>query len=209
MTIDTPHWVRDAVFYQVFPDRFAVVDRACRSPGRWSPGTRRRPTTASRAATCCGIAERLPYLADLGVNALYLTPIFASASNHRYHTYDYLQVDPLLGGDDALRELLDAAHARGHARRARRRVQPHGPRVLGVPPRPRERRRLPVPRLVPLLAGRARGPAPVPARIPWPTDPRRRRGRAVHRHRRTTSAATSPCAAWGTGPGGACRPCRS
>ena len=60
-----------------------------------------------------GIAERLPYLADLGVNALYLTPIFSSASNHRYHTYDYLQVDPLLGGDAALRELLDAAHARG------------------------------------------------------------------------------------------------
>ena len=60
-----------------------------------------------------GIVEHLDYLADLGVNALYLTPIFASASNHRYHTYDYLAVDPLLGGDDALRELLDAAHDRG------------------------------------------------------------------------------------------------
>ncbi len=60
-----------------------------------------------------GIAERLPYLADLGVTAVYLTPIFKSASNHRYHTFDYLEVDPLLGGNDALRELLDAAHARG------------------------------------------------------------------------------------------------
>ena len=60
-----------------------------------------------------GIAEHLDYLSDLGVNALYLTPIFASASNHRYHTYDYYQVDPLLGGNDALRELLDRAHARG------------------------------------------------------------------------------------------------
>ena len=55
-----------------------------------------------------GIVERLDELADLGVTALYLTPIFSSASNHRYHTYDYLAVDPLLGGDDALRELLDA-----------------------------------------------------------------------------------------------------
>ena len=57
--------------------------------------------------------EKLGELADLGVTALYLTPVFASASNHRYHTYDYLQVDPMLGGDAALRELIDAAHARG------------------------------------------------------------------------------------------------
>ncbi len=60
-----------------------------------------------------GIAERLDDLADLGVTALYLTPVFTSASNHRYHTYDYLAVDPLLGGDAALRELIDALHARG------------------------------------------------------------------------------------------------
>jgi len=59
-----------------------------------------------------GIVEHLDYLADVGVNALYLTPVFASASNHRYHTYDYFHVDPLLGGDDALRQLLDEAHAR-------------------------------------------------------------------------------------------------
>ena len=49
---------------------------------------------------------------SLGVNAIYLTPVFASASNHRYHTYDYYTVDPLLGGNAALRELLDAAHSR-------------------------------------------------------------------------------------------------
>jgi neopullulanase len=60
-----------------------------------------------------GVLERLDYLQDLGVNALYLTPVFASASNHRYHTYDYLNVDPLLGGNQALRELLDDAHSRG------------------------------------------------------------------------------------------------
>ena len=60
-----------------------------------------------------GVVEGLDHLADLGVTAIYLNPIFASASNHRYHTYDYLAVDPLLGGDAALRELLDAAHARG------------------------------------------------------------------------------------------------
>lgn len=60
-----------------------------------------------------GVVDHLDYLGALGINALYLTPIFASAANHRYHTYDYFQVDPLLGGNDALRELLDKAHARG------------------------------------------------------------------------------------------------
>ena len=60
-----------------------------------------------------GLAERLDELADLGINAIYLNPIFTAASNHRYNAYDFLAVDPLLGGDAALRELLDAAHERG------------------------------------------------------------------------------------------------
>ena len=108
MSIDTPAWVRDAVFYQVFPDRLAS-SRGSRSPDRWSRGTRRRRATASRAATCWGSSEHLDRLATLGVTALYLNPVFTSASNHRYHTDDYFHVDPLLGGDAALRELLDEA----------------------------------------------------------------------------------------------------
>ncbi len=67
----------------------------------------------SRAATCTASIDHLDHLRDLGVTALYLNPVFASASNHRYHTYDYYTVDPLLGGNDALRALLDAAHAAG------------------------------------------------------------------------------------------------
>ena len=60
-----------------------------------------------------GITERLGELQELGITAIYLCPIFSSASNHRYHTYDYFNVDPMLGGNEALRDLLDAAHARG------------------------------------------------------------------------------------------------
>ncbi len=112
MTVDTPDWVRDAVFYQIFPDRFATSTRVVK-PGPMEPWDAPPTTHGFKGGDLLGIAERLPYLADLGVNALYLTPIFASASNHRYHTYDYHQVDPLLGGDAALRELLDGAHARG------------------------------------------------------------------------------------------------
>ena len=59
-----------------------------------------------------GIVDKLDYLQELGITALYLNPIFASAANHRYHTFDYFQVDPLLGGNAALRELLDEAHGR-------------------------------------------------------------------------------------------------
>ena len=60
-----------------------------------------------------GVVEHLDYLSALGVNAVYFNPVFQSASNHRYHTYDYLTVDPLLGGNAALRELIDECHARG------------------------------------------------------------------------------------------------
>ena len=56
--------------------------------------------------------ERLDYIESLGITAIYFTPIFQSASNHRYHTHDYYQVDPMLGGNQALRVLIDAAHAR-------------------------------------------------------------------------------------------------
>lgn len=107
-----PEWVKDAVFYQVFPDRFAKSDRVYKPSNleEWeSPPT----LNGYKGGDLVGLTERLDHIESLGVNALYLTPIFASASNHRYHTHDYFRVDPLLGGDPALTELLEAAHARG------------------------------------------------------------------------------------------------
>ena len=109
---ETPAWVRDAVFYQIFPDRFARSARI-RQPGpleTWDSAPTRH---GFKGGDLYGIVERLGELQELGITALYLCPIFSSASNHRYHTYDYFNVDPMLGGNDALRELLDAAHARG------------------------------------------------------------------------------------------------
>jgi len=109
---DTPAWVRDAVFYQIFPDRFAASERVAK-PGGLEPWDAPPTNDGFKGGDLLGIAEHLDHLESLGVNAIYLTPIFQSASNHRYHTYDYLKVDPLLGGDAALRELLDTAHRRG------------------------------------------------------------------------------------------------
>jgi neopullulanase len=104
--------VRDAVFYQIFPDRFAPSARV-HKPGPLEPWDAPPTRHGFKGGDLLGIAEHLDHLATLGVTAISLNPVFSSASNHRYHTYDYLAVDPLLGGDAALRELLDAVHARG------------------------------------------------------------------------------------------------
>jgi cyclomaltodextrinase / maltogenic alpha-amylase / neopullulanase len=112
VTVDTPAWVRDAVFYQIFPDRFAASARVPK-PGVLEPWDAAPTRHGFKGGDLLGIVEHLDDLADLGITAIYLTPIFQSASNHRYHTYDYFHVDPLLGGDAALRELVDAAHERG------------------------------------------------------------------------------------------------
>jgi cyclomaltodextrinase / maltogenic alpha-amylase / neopullulanase len=112
MPVDTPSWVREAVFYQIFPDRFAASSRV-RKPGPMEPWGAPPTTHGYKGGDLLGVVERLDELDELGITALYLTPIFASASNHRYHAYDYLAVDPMLGGEAAFRELLDAAHARG------------------------------------------------------------------------------------------------
>jgi neopullulanase len=108
----TPAWVRDAVFYQIFPDRFATSPRVAK-PGPLEPWDSPPTVRGFKGGDLLGIAEHLDHIQALGANAIYLNPIFASASNHRYHTYDYRKVDPILGGDDALRELIDACHGRG------------------------------------------------------------------------------------------------
>lgn len=107
-----PSWVQNAVFYQVFPDRFHRSGRV-KSKLPFEPWDAPQTPLGFKGGDLHGLTEKLDHLSDLGVNAIYLNPIFTSCANHRYHTYDYSQVDPLLGGDPALRELLDTAHARG------------------------------------------------------------------------------------------------
>lgn len=107
-----PAWVRDAIFYQIFPDRFRNG-----RPENDPPGTRpwgELPTSQSFfGGDLWGILEKLDYLEDLGVTALYLTPIFRASTNHRYDTEDYFEVDPALGGNEALRILVNELHRRG------------------------------------------------------------------------------------------------
>lgn len=121
MPIQTPDWVKDAVFYQIFPDRFArnQQSRSRRDPlrgaGLWQ-SSKLEPWEAPptlqgyKGGNLWGIIDKLDYLQDLGINAVYFTPIFQSACNHRYHTHDYYQVDPMLGGNVAFAAFLEAAH---------------------------------------------------------------------------------------------------
>lgn len=106
-----PTWVKDAVFYHIFPDRFANGDPAIDPPNVQPWGA---PPTRSgyQGGDLAGITQKLDYLLDLGVNAIYLNPIFLSAANHRYHTVDYFRIDPLLGNLADFHALIDAAHRR-------------------------------------------------------------------------------------------------
>lgn len=107
-----PDWVPDAVFYQIFPDRFRNGDAGNDPAGvePWgSPPTR----TNFMGGDLAGIRDGVPYLHELGITALYLTPIFEAASNHRYDTRDYHRIDPALGDERDLRRLVNEAHAAG------------------------------------------------------------------------------------------------
>jgi len=118
-----PRWMPGAVMYQIFPDRFA---RSAAVDGRelpdWAiaaswddPVDARLPARVQQlyGGDLDGIVERLDHLSELGVDVLYLTPVFPAASNHRYDASSFGEVDELLGGDAAYIRLVEAAHARG------------------------------------------------------------------------------------------------
>lgn len=105
-----PYWIQDAVFYQIFPDRFANGDSRNDPPNAMPWGV--LPTLwGFHGGDLRGIIQKIDYLLDLGVNTLYLNPIFLSPSPHRYNTIDYYSIDPRLGDLRDFRALLDIAHA--------------------------------------------------------------------------------------------------
>jgi len=117
-----PAWVRDTVLYQIFPDRFADGDPTNNvQSGAYlyhgHPVIARRWDEHPNRATgpfefyggdLQGIAQRLDYLTDLGISALYLNPIFRAPSNHKYDVEDYTSIDPHLGGETGLLMLRQA-----------------------------------------------------------------------------------------------------
>jgi len=110
--MDHLDWVKGAVIYQIFPDRFAK-SAAAKVDGVFEKWDLPETPDGFKGGNLQGAEEKLNYLRGLGVNAVYFTPIFSSAANHRYHTFDYYSVDPVLGGNTAFKSFLKAAHKRG------------------------------------------------------------------------------------------------
>jgi alpha-glucosidase len=116
-----PDWAADAVFYEIFPDRFANSGAERPWPSwtvraGWGDPLVHRGRDAVRqlfGGDLPGIESRLDHLEALGVNAVYLTPFFPAESYHRYDASSFDTVDPVLGGDEALASLSRALHARG------------------------------------------------------------------------------------------------
>lgn len=110
--LTTPEWVADAVFYQIFPERFANGDPSLDPPGvePWDATPTRENFFGGDLA---GITEHLDHIERLGANTIYLTPIFEADTNHRYDAKDYFTVDHRLGDDAAFDRFLAEAHRRG------------------------------------------------------------------------------------------------
>ena len=128
-SLEAPAWVASSTCYQIFPDRFFRGDESLGARAGEYEFDGGRVTTPSfdsvpkpfSEARCIdfyngdipGIIQKLPYLKDLGITALYLNPIFDSRTVHRYDTVDFFHVDKKLGGDEAYAELISKAHESG------------------------------------------------------------------------------------------------
>lgn len=126
----TPEWFKGGVMYQIFPDRFAkssmqdisitpdIIGRILRDD--WGGEPSYKPNAQGKVlnndffgGNFKGIEEKLPYLKSLGVTVLYFNPIFKAASNHRYDTSDYMEIDPILGTKEDFESLVEAAKNQG------------------------------------------------------------------------------------------------
>ena len=111
---DEPSWINGGVYYQIFVDRFNHAGKNVELPGKtlrsdwggcpeWQPVDGKVLNNDFFGGNLRGIIEKLPYLEDLGVTCLYLSPIFEAVSNHKYDTSNYFNIDPMFGTEDDFR----------------------------------------------------------------------------------------------------------
>ncbi|MEF2966384.1 alpha-glycosidase [Paenibacillus sp. M1] len=107
-----PEWVKDTVFYQIFPERFANGD-----PGNDPEGVLPWGGKPERdnffGGDLQGVIDHLDHLSELGVTGIYFTPVFEATTNHKYDTADYMKIDPHFGDIDTVKRLVKACHDRG------------------------------------------------------------------------------------------------
>lgn len=110
---DAPAWVKDTIWYQIFPERFANGDPSIDPPTAKAWGSEPPAINNFFGGDFAGVIQHLDYLSDLGVNGIYFTPVFKASSNHKYDTIDYLEIDPQFGDKESLKRLVKECHKRG------------------------------------------------------------------------------------------------
>lgn len=108
-----PEWVENAVFYQIFPERFhnGNTENDPELIEDWETGVPQRENFFGGDLE--GIIQKVDHLSALGINAIYMTPVFKSTTNHKYDTTDYFQIDPHFGSNETLKELVEVCHSKG------------------------------------------------------------------------------------------------
>ncbi|WP_075980676.1 glycoside hydrolase family 13 protein [Bacillus massilinigeriensis] len=111
--LTAPEWVKETVWYQIFPERFANGNSA-RNPENTLEWGSAEPTPENYfGGDLDGVIEHLDHLTELGVTGIYFNPIFKAMTNHKYDTIDYLQIDPHFGEKETLKKLVSECHDRG------------------------------------------------------------------------------------------------
>lgn len=122
----TPSWLKDSIMYQIFVDRFCKSSNykpADSQKGNWvmhddwyeMPNYKPDPETGEYICNDCfggnlqGVIEKLPYLKELGIDVIYLNPIFEAQSNHKYNTGNYMKIDSMYGDEFIFRNLVSEA----------------------------------------------------------------------------------------------------
>lgn len=109
----TPEWVKETIWYQIFPERFANGDPSNDPEGTLAWGSEDPNRQNFFGGDLQGVIDKLDYLEDLGINGIYFCPIFEASSNHKYDTIDYLKIDPAFGDAETFKTLVDECHRRG------------------------------------------------------------------------------------------------
>lgn len=109
---NAPDWVKDTIWYQIFPERFENGDPSL-DPENIEPWGSEPKTDNYFGGDFQGILNRLDYLQELGINGIYFTPIFKAPTNHKYDTENYMEIDPHFGDKKLLKKLVDECHKRG------------------------------------------------------------------------------------------------
>jgi len=108
-----PEWVKDTVWYQIFPERFANGNKSLDPEGTLEWGSAEPTPENFFGGDLEGVINHMDYLKELGITGIYFTPVFHAFSNHKYDTIDYMEIDPQFGTKETLKKLVEEAHNRG------------------------------------------------------------------------------------------------